>query len=526
MLELRGVTRQFGQFTALDKVHFAVRSGEIVGLLGENGAGKSTLMNLVGGVLQPSSGQVFLDGKALRLTSPRQATALGIGVVHQHFMLVPGFTVAENVALHTDKNARIFNAAVWQNRIAEWAAKLGWKIDGSRLVEDLSVGERQRVEILKALFGSTDENGKMAKLLLLDEPTANLTPQESKELFNVLRGLRDRGCGIVFVSHKLREVLSLCSRAVVLQHGKITGERDTAQTDASELARLMVGRDVDLMDEATSGKTTFPERSRREFPDRFDSAQRTLVTNSILEINNLNSGLLKNFSLRVNVGEIVGLAGVDGNGQRDLFEALAGLATPRGGEIKVLSDHPPAFVPPDRGTEGLIPAFDISENLALDGTLRERAKSTFWFNWELIQDEARRAMKDFDVRTPQSKERTPAGQLSGGNQQKVVLARALRFGAELVVAMDPARGLDVAAAAFVHEQLRAAAAVGTAILLISTDLDEIISLSDRIGVLYEGELLPNKNLLARGADRQVIGELMGGQNTQNSSGGRPPCLVK
>jgi simple sugar transport system ATP-binding protein len=498
MLELRGVTKQFGAFTALDKVHFTVRSGEIVGLLGENGAGKSTLMNLVGGILQPSAGQIFFENQALQLASPRQATALGVGVVHQHFMLVPGFTVAENVALHTDKNARLFNAALWQKRIAEWAGKLGWKIDGSRLVEDLSVGERQRVEILKALFGSTAGDGQMAKLLLLDEPTANLTPTETGELFNVLRGLRDRGCGIVFVSHKLREVLSLCSRAVVLQHGKITGERETAQTDAGELAQLMVGREVALMEE-------------NEMPDL--QAERLRSIKPILKIDNLQSGMLREFSLTINAGEIVGLAGVDGNGQRDLFEALAGLSTPARGAIKVLSTHPPAFIPPDRGTEGLIPTFDISENLALDGTLRGRAKSTFWFNWELIHDEARRVMKDFDVRAPQTKERTLAGQLSGGNQQKVVLARALRFGAELVVAMDPARGLDVAAAAFVHEQLRAAAAAGTAILLISTDLDEIILLSDRIGVLYEGELLPGTDLLERGVDRQIIGELMGGQRT-------------
>lgn len=495
MLELRGVTKQFGNFTALKQVHFTVRSGEIVGLLGENGAGKSTLMNLVGGILQPSSGQILFENKTLQLNSPRQATALGIGVVHQHFMLVPGFTVAENVALHTDKNTRIFNAAVWQQRISEWAAKLGWKIDGSRLVEDLSVGERQRVEILKALFGSTAGNGQMAKLLLLDEPTANLTPTETNELFNVLRGLRDRGCGIVFVSHKLREVLSLCSRAVVLQHGKITGERETAHSDASELARLMVGRDVALM-QAQQSSDLQEENPRGAKP--------------ILEIENLKCGNLQDLSLTINAGEIVGIAGVDGNGQRDLFEALAGLSKPEQGSIKVLSSQPPAFVPPDRGTEGLISDFTISENVALNGTMRQRAKSTFWFNWELVQSETRRLIADFDVRAPQTKERTVAGRLSGGNQQKVVLARALRFGAELIIAVDPTRGLDVAAAAFVHAQLRQAVSDGKAILLISTDLDEIMALSDRIGVLYEGQLLPDKNLLPRGADRQIIGELMGG----------------
>ncbi|MEO6907394.1 MAG: ABC transporter ATP-binding protein [Abditibacteriaceae bacterium] len=510
MLELRGVTKTFGEFTALHQVDFAVQPGEIVGLLGENGAGKSTLMNLVGGVLRPTSGQIFLDGKALQLTSPRQATAIGIGVVHQHFMLLPGFTVAENVALHTDKTSQVFNAAKWQNRIAQWAEKLGWKIDGSRLVEELNTGERQRVEILKALFGSTNSD-EMAKLLLLDEPTANLTPQETEELFTMLRALRDRGCGIVFVSHKLGEVISLCSRVVVLQHGKISGERNASQTSASDLAQLMVGREVDLVTENIPQKSKLAERSRRkDDTERLGTAGRA-ISKIILEINNLNSGVLKDFGLQVNAGEIVGLAGVDGNGQRELFEALAGLTTPETGAIKVHSSKPPAFVPPDRGTEGLIPSLDIAENLALNGTLRKQAKSTFWFNWKLVQNQARQMMADFDVRAPQTKERTLANQLSGGNQQKVVLARALQFGAELIVAVNPTHGLDVAAAAFVHEQLRLAAADDKAILLISTDLDEIIALSDRIGVLYEGQLLPDENLLARGADRQIIGELMGGK---------------
>jgi len=494
MLELRGITKTFGAFTALQQINFTVQSGEIVGMLGENGAGKSTLMNLVGGVLQPSSGQILLDQNILQLTSPRQATALGIGVVHQHFMLVPGFTVAENVALHSEKKSSIFNAANWNQRISEWAEKLGWKIDGSQLVEELNTGERQRVEILKALFGSTN-SGEMAKILLLDEPTANLTPQETEELFTVLRELRDRGCGIVFVSHKLQEVLSLCSRVVVLQQGKITGERASSQTNASELARLMVGRDVNLITEKSSLQS---ERARS--------------SKIILEINNLHSGILKNFSLQVNAEEIVGLAGVDGNGQRDLFEALAGLSNPQSGSIKVLSSAPPAFVPPDRSTEGLIPTFDIAENLALNGALRKGAKSTFGFNWKQTQNQARQMMADFDVRAPQTKERTLASRLSGGNQQKVVLARALQFGAELIVAVDPTRGLDVAAAAFVHEQLRQAVSDGKAILLISTDLDEILALSDRIGVLYEGQLLPDEKLLSRGVDRQIIGELMGGNS--------------
>lgn len=498
MLQLRAVTKEFGSFKALDSVDFAVRPGEIVALLGENGAGKSTLMNLVGGVLTPTSGELLWHDAPTRLRSPREATALGIGVVHQHFMLVPVFTVAENIALHGGRG-KLYKAKVWEERVRAWADSLGWKIDPARRVQDLSVGERQRVEILKALFAgageTTGQSADAAKLLLLDEPTANLTPGETEELFEVLRRLRGQGRGIVFVSHKLNEVLALCDRVVVLRHGKVVGERIVSETNAADLATLMVGRSLE----------TVTETPRTPGPPR-------------LRLQNLSLGKLHDFSLTVHAGEIAGLAGVDGNGQAELLDLLSGLSEPATGALELLGDDGEviptssdlAVIPPDRQREGLILTFDLAENLALHPALRVTCRRRFAFDWAGARQQTRALMQRFDVRAPATAERSLAANLSGGNQQKVVIARALSFAPRIVVAADPTRGLDVGAAAFVHEQLRAAAESGVAVLLVSTDLDEVLSLSDRIGALYEGRLLPSPELLPRGAERERIGALMGG----------------
>jgi general nucleoside transport system ATP-binding protein len=492
MLELRQLSRHFGNFRALDGVDFSVRPGEIVGLLGENGAGKSTLLKIIGGELPPTAGEFLFDGTALHLRSPREATLRGIGVVHQHFMLVPNFTVAENIALHTLRGVR-FKANDWENRIEEWAASLGWRIKFRARVEDLSVGEQQRVEILKALFAGE----KTARFLLLDEPTANLTPGEANELFVVLRRLKAQGCGLVFVSHKLHEVLELCDRVVVLRHGKVTGQRLAHETTPAELASLMVGRDVD---ESTPRPLPSPPVGTRRF-----------------QIKNLSCGALRDFSLTVCGGEIVGLAGVDGNGQRELIEALAGLQTPSGTAqvFEVDSplstvDYPLGLIPADRQQTGLILNFDLAENLALHSIPRRKFARRFGFDWKGLRALARDLITRFDVRVPAQQERASASQLSGGNQQKLVIARALSFHPGAVVAADPSRGLDVGATRFVHDQLRASADSGTPVLLISTDLDEILHLSDRIGVLYEGRLLPNDDLLPAGTPREIIGALMGG----------------
>lgn len=490
MLELRNLNKQFGSFQALQDVNFAVRAGEIVGLLGENGAGKSTLLKVIGGETAPSSGNIAFDNQNIVLRSPLEAKRRGIGVVHQHFMLVPVFTVAENIALHAG-NQTLFHADFWARQIQEWASSLGWKINPHARIDELSVGEQQRVEILKALFGS----GQTAKLLLLDEPTANLTPDEVRELMEVLRRLRAQNCAVVFVSHKLGEVMELCERVVVLRHGKVSGEKETAQVSAKELAALMVGRELD-------------ENKPRGAPVSTPSTRQ-------FKIENLHCGQLKNFNLTVRGSEIVGLAGVDGNGQRELVEVLSGLRSAQKGEFLVEENGKPSqgtigLIPADRQREGLILDFDLTENLALHPAPRRQFKGKWRLNWQALRDFTRDLMVRFDVRAPATQERTFARRLSGGNQQKLVIARALSFEPSVVIAADPTRGLDVGAAQFVHENLRRMAESGAPVLLISTDLDEIFQLSDRIGVLYEGRLLPAGNLLPADILREQIGALMGG----------------
>lgn len=498
ILHLQNITKTFGSFHALREVDFTVAPGEIVGLLGENGAGKSTLLSIVGGNLAPTAGQLLWRGTPVRFSSPRDATKLGIGIVHQHFALVPGFTVAENVALQAPRAAFVFNRKEWHERIAHWAAQIGWRIDPAKTIEELSVGERQRVEILKALFAhdANGESDRAAQLLLLDEPTANLTPGEVDELFGVLRNLREQGCGLVFVSHKLKEVLALCDRVEVLRRGRMVGRRTIDQTDANDLAELMVGRALPEMQFSHGSALTEPT--------------------PCLEIKQLSTGLLQEFSLRVNSGEIVGLAGVDGNGQAELMEALTGLRPAKTGTIHLANSELKtqnsklSSIPADRLQVGLIPSFTLTENLALHPALRAECASRFGFNWNKARARTRELMEKFDVRAPGNSESAAAAQLSGGNQQKLVIARALSFPHDVVVACDPTRGLDVAATRFVHEQLRQAAAAGAGVLLISTDLDEVLALAQRIGVLYEGRLLPNEELLPQGTSREEIGALMGG----------------
>lgn len=500
LLELRRLTRRFGTFTALDAVDFGVEPGEIVGLLGENGAGKSTLMKIVSGVLAPTSGQLLWDGQAASFRSARDATRAGIGIVHQHFMLVPAFTVAENIALHAAESGQLYNATQWTKKIAEWAQSLGWQVDGSRQVSELSVGERQRVEILKALYNH--QGGESARLLLLDEPTANLTPQESAELFSVLKRLKSQGLAFVFVSHKLNEVMELCDRVVVLRRGQVAGARQIGETSTGDLAALMVGREI----------------SREPRPAAADSR----LGEPCLEISNLSQGKLRNISLTVRAGEIVGIAGVDGNGQQELLEVLTGLRPPDAGTFQVMNGPESAnekkgtigLIPQDRQHAGLILDFDLAENMALHPALRAECRSFAGFRWRQARRRTRELARHFDVRTSRGNdaepERAPASSLSGGNQQKVVIARALGFPHRALVAAEPTRGLDVGATAFVHSQLRAAAAEGSAVLLVSTDLDEILELSDRIGVLYEGRLLPDAELLPAGTGREEIGAFMGG----------------
>ena len=522
MLELSRITKRFGNFTALEAFDFQVRPGEIVALLGENGAGKSTTINLIGGEMRPDEGELRWDGAPARYRSPREASRQGIGIVHQHFRLVPSFTVGENLALHQTGAGARFVARHWEAQASEWAARLGWTLDTRRPVGELAVGAQQRVEILKALFGG----GTPTRLLLLDEPTANLTPREAEDLFGVLRRLRGEDLGIVFVSHKLREVMAVCDRAVVLRRGRLAGERAIGQTDAGDLARLMVGEETQWTADAAAVGAPIPDADSQTARNSQSVSEPGPVT---LQLKELSAPGLGSLNLEVRAGEIVGLAGVDGNGQRELFEVLCGLRRPRGGTmIAPPRPRPPrgqaagrggvTFVPPDRREEGLILTFDIAENLAFHPAFRARFSRFGRFDWRGARRRAAELMEEYDIRSPQTgrrrgSERTLAGRLSGGNAQKVVLARALAFAPELVVAVDPTRGLDVGATAFVHRRLREAAQAGTAVLLISTDLDEVLGLCDRIGVLFGGRIAPESGPLPRGdAGRERVGRLMGGES--------------
>lgn len=487
MLQLQGVTKRFGTFTALSNFNFEVGAGEIIALLGENGAGKSTAITLIGGERQPDEGTILWQGQPVSWRSPRDAAQNGIGVVHQHFSLIPALTVAQNLAL-TATTEPIFQPKIWNERVREWTASLGWIIDPTRRIDEISVGEAQRVEILKALFGEGE-----TRLLLLDEPTANLTPRESDELFATLKGLRSNGMGIVFVSHKLREVMALCDRVVVLRRGELVGTRRIEETSIGDLAQLMVGRDL---------TSTEP-----------DAAPTALAAGGTprLQLQSATPGCLQHIDLSLHAGEIVAIAGVDGNGQRELFELLAGLRTLESGSLH--TDAKIAFVPPDRRTEGLILNFDITENFALSQDFRQQNQSGPFLNWPQARQKARTAMQRFDIRAPQttkrSVDRTLAANLSGGNAQKIVLARALESQAEIIVALDPTRGLDIGAATFVHNTLRQAARDGKVILLISTDLDEVLALGHRCGALYEGKLVGPK----AGVSREEIGRWMGGETS-------------
>jgi len=510
LLELKAVTRCFGAFTALDAVNISVQSGEILALLGENGAGKSTLLSIVAGVLTPSEGDMLLDGARVRWMDARAAAGAGIGVVYQHFRLVPSLSIAQNLALAARDGGTLFRAAVWEKRAEDWAKALGWKLDGAALIHSLGVGERQRVEILKALFCGRTRGADTTRLLLLDEPTANLTPDEALELFRVVRELRSQGCTIVFVSHKLSEVMMLCDRVVVLRRGKVVGEKQVAHTSTTELAALMVGS------AAKNDQEECPAAADAVSPPSLDSATlgSAALASTSLELKSLSTNRLQSMSICVRAGEIVALAGVDGNGQRELVDVLAGLRIPTEGRMDAVGHI--AIIPLDRNREGLISSLDIAENYALSTEFRVRFRKRSAlgtrFDWKSARVRARDLIEQFDVRTPFAAaraDRALASQLSGGNAQKVVLARALSTGAPVVVAADPTRGLDIHAARFVHAQLRAAATRGAAVLLITSDLDEALQLGDRLGALYDGRVLPDE-LLPGGATRECVGALMGG----------------
>jgi len=494
-LELRGITKRFGALLANDAIDLAVADGEIHAILGENGAGKSTLMNIVYGLLSPDQGTISVDGKEVRIDSPLDALASGIGMVHQHFMLIPVFTVAENIVLGLEKTKGpgLLDLESARKEILRVSAEFNFDIDPDALVEDLPVGLQQRVEIIRALIYD-------AKVLILDEPTAVLTPQETDELLRNMKKLRAKGTSIVFITHKLREVKEAADKITIIRRGKVVG---TASPTASqeELASLMVGRPVSL---DVDKKAANPGKVMLEVKNLHisDHTGRTLV---------------KDISFQLHAGEILAVAGVQGNGQSELAEAIVGLQEHvtgsivlDGQEISKVSVREAlhsgiAFVPESREEDGLIGSFSIEENLILDlHDLPPYAKGPV-ISQSIVATEADKRIKEFDIRTQSSKD--SASSLSGGNKQKVVLARELSRPVKLVVASQPTRGLDVGSIEFVHERIVAERDSGRAVLLFSTELDEVSDLADRIAVMYRGEFIA---IVPADTSREDLGLLMAG----------------
>lgn len=494
-LELRGITKRFGSLTANDAIDLVVGDGEIHAILGENGAGKSTLMNVVYGLLQPDEGTISVDGKEIAIHSPLDALAAGIGMVHQHFMLIPVFTVAENIVLGHEKTKGLgmLDLESARKEILRVSAEFNFEIDPDALVENLPVGLQQRVEIIRALIYD-------AKVLILDEPTAVLTPQETDELLRNMKKLKAKGTSIVFITHKLREVKEAADKITIIRRGKVVG---TASPSASqeELASLMVGRPVSLDVDKN--------------PAKLGSV--TLSVSNLTIADHTGRSLVKNVSFEVRAGEILAVAGVQGNGQSELAESIVGLQehvtgaiTLDGKDITKSSVRDAlhagiAFVPESREEDGLISSFSIEENLILDlHDLPPYAKGPV-ISQSVVSAEAEKRVKEFDIRTQSAKD--SASSLSGGNKQKVVLARELSRPVKLVVASQPTRGLDVGSIEFVHERIIAERDSGRAVLLFSTELDEVTSLADRIAVMYRGEFIA---IVPADTSREELGLLMAG----------------
>jgi simple sugar transport system ATP-binding protein len=494
-LEMRGITKRYPGVVANDAISLEVRPGEIHALLGENGAGKTTLMNVLYGLATPDEGEVLLNGTPVKIAGPADAIARGISMVHQHFMLVPVLTVAENILLGEETMANRFfldrNEA--HRRIIELGRRFGFEIDPEAKVGSLSVGWQQRVEILKALY-------RNARILVLDEPTAVLTPQETDEIFAVLRRLAGEGHSIVFISHKLYEVLEIADRITVIRRGRVVGERKPAETDEDDLAELMVGREVQLV------------------VDRGVSHPAGVV----LEIHGLTASddrghqTVKGVDLEVRAGEIFGIAGVAGNGQDELVEAIIGLRKPTAGLVTLdghdVTGHSPrqlneaqvAYVPADRHRFGLILPFSIADNLVLTSYYRSPYAHGLLRDREAIDRDAKMSVQRFDIRTPSPN--ATANTLSGGNQQKAVVAREFDRELKLLILDQPTRGLDVGSIEFIHRQVIAKRDAGTAVLLVSAELDEVLELSDRIGVMYGGKIVAVID--GPTADKNEVGLLM------------------
>ncbi len=493
-LELKNITKRFGSLVANDNINLTIEPGQIHALLGENGAGKSTLMNVLFGLYDPDEGEILLDDKAYDFDGPGDAMRAGIGMVHQHFMLIPVFTVAENMILGFEptKAGGILDLGTARKRVRELSERFGFNIDPDKLVGDLSVGAQQRVEIIKALSHN-------AQVLILDEPTAVLTPQETDELMDIMRHLAAEGTSIVFITHKLREVKEVADAITVIRHGKVVGEA-SPEASATELATMMVGHAVDLQVEKQPA----------------NPGEIALVVNGVTAYDTAGHKVLDGVGFSVRNGEILGIAGVQGNGQTELAEALVGLRKVQGtimlngqdvtrAKVRDLLDAGFGYVPEDRKRDGLVGEFTIAENLILDRSYGPPFSGPLGINFDALGTFADEKIKEFDIRT-QSRD-VPAGRLSGGNQQKVVVAREMSRDLTFFLASQPTRGVDVGSVEFIHERIVAARDAGLPVLIISSELDEVVALADRIAVMYHGKIIA---IVPPDTPRSTLGELMAG----------------
>ncbi|HEY8547671.1 MAG TPA: ABC transporter ATP-binding protein [Acidimicrobiales bacterium] len=494
VLEARGITKRFPGVLANDGVDLTLRRGEVHCVLGENGAGKSTLMNVIFGLYQPDAGELLVEGEPVRFRSSADAIARGIGMVHQHFQLVQAFTVAENVVLGEElRRGPLLDLDAARRRIRELSESFGLTVDPDARVSDLSVGEQQRVELLKALF-------RDAEILILDEPTAVLTPGEVDEFFKVVESLTDQGKSIIFITHKLREVLAVADRITVIRRGRVVGTADPGEATPASLASLMVGREILLAVDktpATPGDTRLRVRDLMVTDDRGYAA-------------------VEDLSFEVRAGEIFGLAGVEGNGQRELVEAITGMRPKLAGTVELEGedithlnprqvDHRGvAHVPEDRNKHGLVESFTLADNLVLNTYADKPFARRLVRQTRRIDEQARELVERYDIRT--SGIHAPVGTLSGGNQQKVIIARELSGEPKLLIVAQPTRGLDVGSIEFIHRRIIEMRDAGAAVLLVSAELDEIFTLSDRIGVLFRGRLVGD--FPREEASRDTVGYLM------------------
>ncbi len=511
-LELRGITKRFGDLVANDRIDITVEPGEVHALLGENGAGKSTLMNQLYGLLQPDEGEILVDGQPKVFRSPRDAIAAGIGMVHQHFMLVPVFTVADNIALGAEDvrggPLGFLDRRRMRRDVLETSRKYGLPVDPDALVENLPVGAQQRVEIVKALTREVD-------LLILDEPTAVLTPQETDELLAVMRSLAESGKSIVFITHKLREVKAIADRITVIRRGRTVGPSNhpaatpdrtkgfsfSPDTSEDELAALMVGRDVSL------GVTKTPAEPGRQ----------VLKVRDLVVDDDRGVRAVDGVDLEVRGGEVLGIAGVQGNGQTELVEAIMGLRAARAGTMELDNENlvgmstkkilrsGVGYIPEDRSHDGVVKEFSVAENLVLDMYDRPPFGNALRLNPKAVADSATERVAQFDIRT--SSADSAVSTLSGGNQQKVVVAREMSRPLRLLIASQPTRGVDVGSIEFIHRQIIHERDVGTAVLVVSSELDEVVGLADRIAVMYRGRILAT---VSPDLPREEIGLLMAG----------------